>query len=624
MSNIPFFMVVIFLLLTLATGIYYSYNKKSTTIREYAIGDKTFSTTTLVATVMATTYGGGTLIRAVEQVYSSGLYWIMLMILAGINLWIVSLIAIRMGPFMKHLSLPETIGSIYGQYARIITGISSVCSAIAIIAIQINVISVTISSIVAYNSYIITVLATLILIFYSTLGGIRSVTFTDVLQFVTFTIIIPLVAWFMFLNTEKSCLEIIYFLKDQEKFQFNKLFQCNTKLISLLFLLLSYLIGYTKEPTIMQRIYMSSSPTQAHRVFKISTICHYLIKVLIILISLFVFVKEPHLPINKVWNYIPTHVPPVLNGFIAISILAMTMSTADSHINNCAVIASYDILEKVIPNKLHPVNHLKLVKWSSLIIGLLAMMLTFYCSSLLSLLKYSLNFSIPITVAPFLLSVFGFRGTSRTALIGMATGVLTILAWNKWVESRTGIDGSFISMLANGLAMMVVHYFLKQPEGSGWVGPDDTLKQIQQENARRKAERKERIKNSWANKKNTLSNLVPSHNTMVYMGFYLSITTLIAYFIERSMHHNSIWLIVQLFGSACFLGYPLLYDISKKIRAIPNWLVGLCWLISTAMLLPFYMIWYWWHIVDPIFTTSLFLANCTVLLWVLPLYLGVG
>ncbi|UWW96888.1 MAG: sodium:solute symporter family protein [Candidatus Cardinium sp.] len=402
---------------------------------------------------------------------------------------------------MEHLSLPETIGSIHGQYARIITGISSVCSAIAVIAIQINVISVTISSIFPYNSYIITILATLILIFYSTLGGIRSVTFTDVLQFITFTIIIPLVAWFMFLNTEKSILEIIYFLKDQEKFRFNNLFQCNIKLISLFFLLLSYLVGYTKEPTIMQRIYMASDPTQACKVFKISTICHYLIKVLIILISLFVFVKEPHLPLNKVWNYIPTHVPPALNGFIAISLLAMTMSTADSHINNCAVITSYDILEKIIPNKLRPINHLKIVKWSSLIIGLLAMILTFYCNSLLTLLKYSLNFSIPITVAPFVLAVFGFRGTSRTALIGMATGVLTILAWNKWVEPDTGIDGSFISMLANGLAMMVAHYFLKQPKSAGWVGPDDTLKQIQQEKARKKAEWKEKIKKSWTNKK---------------------------------------------------------------------------------------------------------------------------
>ncbi|WP_243575173.1 sodium:solute symporter family transporter [Candidatus Cardinium sp. cByotN1] len=616
MFNIPFVMVVIFLLLTLASGMYYSYHNKSTTLRTYAIGDKAFSTPTLIATVLATTYGGGTLIRAIEQVYNSGLYWIILMILSGLNLWIVSLVAIRMGPFMKHLSLPETIGSIYGQYARMITAISAICSATAVIAIQIKAISMTMSSIVTYNPHIIAVLATLILIFYSTLGGIRSVTCTDVLQFITFTIIIPLLAWFMFLKTEKSILDIINFIQNQEKFNLNNLLHANTKLVSLLLLSLSYLIGYTKEPTIIQRIYMASGPTQAYKVFKLSTICHYLVKIFIILISLFVFVKDPNLPLNKVWNYIPTHVPPVLNGCIAISLLAMTMSTADSHLNNCAVIASYDIIQKITPKKLYPINHLKIAKWSTLIIGLLAMMLTFYSNNLLTLLKFSLDFSIPITVAPFLLAVFGFRGSPRTALIGMATGAITILVWNKWV---TGIDGSFVAMLANGLAMLAAHYLLKQPESTGWVGPDTDFKQMQQEKARKSAERKQAIKNRWINRKATLGEIKPSYNILVCIGFYLAITSLVAHFIAP-IDNNSFSLVVQLFVAAFFIGYPFIHAISKTIRGIPT---GLGWLIGLVVYFPLNLFWHWSHSVDPIFTLSLSFTHFALILLTLPLYLAI-
>ncbi|WP_243518977.1 MULTISPECIES: sodium:solute symporter family protein [unclassified Candidatus Cardinium] len=612
-------MVVIFLLLTLASGMYYSYHNKSTTLRTYAIGDKAFSTPTLIATVLATTYGGGTLIRAIEQVYSSGLYWIILMILSGLNLWIVSLVAIRMGPFMKHLSLPETIGSIYGQYARMITAISAICSATAVIAIQIKAISMTMSSIVTYNPHIIAVLATLILIFYSTLGGIRSVTCTDVLQFITFTIIIPLLAWFMFLKTEKSILDIINFIQHKEKFNFNNLLHANTKLISLLFLSLSYLIGYTKEPTIIQRIYMASGPNQAYKVFKISTICHYLIKILIILISLFVFAKDLNLPLNKVWNYIPTHVPPVLNGCIAISLLAMTMSTADSHLNNCAVIASYDIIQKIIPKKLHPINHLKIAKWSTLIIGLLAMMLTFYSNNLLSLLKFSLDFSIPITVAPFLLAVFGFRGSPRTALIGMVTGITTIIAWNTYIQPKTGIDGSFVAMLANGLAMLSAHYLLKQPPSAGWVGPDTNFKQMQQEKARRSEERKQAIKNGWANRKATLGKIKPSYNILVCIGFYLAITSLMAHFIAP-IYNNSFWLILQLFVAAFFIGYPFIHAIAKTTRGIPT---GLGWLIGLVVYFPLNLFWHCSHSVDPIFTLSLSFTHFAIILLTLPLYLAI-
>ncbi|ROT47544.1 hypothetical protein [Candidatus Cardinium hertigii] len=101
------------------------------------------------------------------------------------------------------------------------------------------------------------------------------------------------------------------------------------------------------------------------------------------------------------------------------------------------------------------------------------MVLAFYRNDLLDLLKLTFAFTVPIITAPFVLAVFGFRGSGRTALIGMATGIVTIIAWNQWIEPTTGIDGSFVCMLANGLAMLAAHYLLPQPPGTGWIEPDD-------------------------------------------------------------------------------------------------------------------------------------------------------
>ncbi|UWW97091.1 MAG: hypothetical protein NMK33_00795 [Candidatus Cardinium sp.] len=66
--NISLFMVGAFLVLTLLVGIYFS--RKETIFREYAIGNKKFSTATLVATLLATNYGGGALVRTVECVHN--------------------------------------------------------------------------------------------------------------------------------------------------------------------------------------------------------------------------------------------------------------------------------------------------------------------------------------------------------------------------------------------------------------------------------------------------------------------------------------------------------------------------------------------------------------------------
>ncbi|MGI2257700.1 sodium:solute symporter family protein [Candidatus Cardinium hertigii] len=552
--NMPIVIVGAFFCLTLVVGIYFS--KKETTFREYAVGNKQFSTATLVATVLATTFGGGTIIRSIESIHEFGLYFIFGTSLDYFGFWIIGRLALRMGPFMQHLSMAETIGSMYGKYPRIIAALVGICVCIVAITGQINVISKAFKiCLISIDPFTITILSTLLLIFYSSYGGVRAVTYTDVLQFITFSIIIPLLSWFMFVNVGKTVSEIVPILQSQTKFQFSNLFQFNARLVSMLLLVLGSLISHI-QPSIMQRVYMSSSPIQAQKSFAYATIFSWFIMFFISLISVFVFARAPNLLKTEVFGYVVDHIPTLFRGFFAVGLLAMAMSTADSFLNACSVMIGHDIVnslqkEKAIPDP----GQLKIARWTTLVVGLLAMVVSFYCQDLLKLMYWGLDCAVPIATAPFILGIFGFRGTSRTALIGMTTGLLTILAWNKWVEPKTGIDGSFIAMLANGFAMLVAHYLLRQPEGVGWVKPDTTFKQIQQENSRRNIERKETIKKGWQNKKFTFSKLVPSPTAMVCMGFYFFISSLLAHFILIFTNH-CYWLIFHLFGSACCLGYP--------------------------------------------------------------------
>ena len=69
---LPLMMVIVFLIFTLIVGLHYG--RKTKTLKEYAIGHKSFSTTTLVATVFAKMFKGGGLMRTIEQVHTKGLY----------------------------------------------------------------------------------------------------------------------------------------------------------------------------------------------------------------------------------------------------------------------------------------------------------------------------------------------------------------------------------------------------------------------------------------------------------------------------------------------------------------------------------------------------------------------
>lgn len=100
-------MVLSFLGLSLVVGFYG--RKKATTFREYAVGNKRFRMTTLVVTVLATTFGGGMLMREVSNIYSLGISYIAILFAISVSHWIIGLLGLRMGPFMEHLSVAETI-----------------------------------------------------------------------------------------------------------------------------------------------------------------------------------------------------------------------------------------------------------------------------------------------------------------------------------------------------------------------------------------------------------------------------------------------------------------------------------------------------------------------------------
>lgn len=480
LSSIPLVMVGGFLLLTLVVGLCAS--SQATTFRAYAVDNKRYSTALLTITLLATSIGGVSLLTNVIRVYHHGLHWMIHMLFAPIELWVINRVALRTGPLMEDLSIADTIGKVYGKCPRIITALSSIFYCLFIVTIQIDALSLALTMCIdAVDSRLVTILATLTLVAYATFGGIRAITITDVLQFITFTVIIFMLAKLMFSKTGKSILEIASFLHKQEKFQLSgsdHLQPWN------LFLLVLHHCAFIFDPILTQRIYMSSSPIQAKKVFLYASFLQMPIFIAIMLIGLFFFVNHPGLALSetKIWTYIMTHLPPAFKGCIAISILGMAMSTADSSLHVCSVLVGHDMMESIrgITGPTACAHQIRLAKLTSIVTSLLAMIIVFYAHNLLELLISSMELYESIVIAPLILAILGFRGSARTALIGMATGALTILAWNKWVIPSINIEGDFFCIVANGLAMMAAHYLLRQPANKGWTGLDHRHKRMQQ------------------------------------------------------------------------------------------------------------------------------------------------
>ena len=462
--DIPLCMIIAFLL-SIVLIAHYAIRTRVTSFRPYAVGNRAFSTANLIATVLATYYGGGTMMSYITQ-FSDGIFWVSWRIFGVMAAFFtLSWLSMRMANFIYHISMPETMGRVYGKYPRIITAVLNICYSTVVIAMQIRIMSQVIGvCITSASPLAITILTTLLVVAYAIFGGIRAIVLTDIWQCITFSILICCLAWFMFKKTDVSFSETIVLTAAQKKFGLSYLLLHDRKLVAILRYLSTFF--YCIEPTFVHNIYMSSGMHQSKKMFLYAGILGAIIMVCLSLVGLFISTWVPsNLSKIEIWDYIIAHSSPLLKGLICICILAMTMSTADSRLHICSVMVSYDIVPNILPmrlrRKLSLVDHYRIAHMAILFLAIVAIPLALTNSYFIAdqFSRFYGRLYAPIVVAPFILAVLGFRSGQRTVLIGMVAGALSVFAWRKWIYPLLGTnDGLFPCMLVNGLVMLGIHY----------------------------------------------------------------------------------------------------------------------------------------------------------------------
>jgi Na+/proline symporter len=461
MHTVDIIIFVVFFIVNLIAGL--KYRGKKQTFKEYAIGDRSFSTATIVATIVATWASGSLFFNGIEQTYSNGLsYMLPSMVLATLS-WLFTgyIIGPRMGTLLNHVSMADAMGSIYGKGVQFIAGLSILLANVGYIAIQFKVISRILAALFNYQGPGITIIAASIVIVYSAFGGLRSVTFTDIIQFITFGTLIPVLALVIWQHIPNHH-QVAHTILTHPNFSF-KLVKEGMQLMDIIALVFYFIIPGL-PPTIFQRMAMAKDTGQIKRSIAYSAGLFLLIKLFIVWIGILLLTENVGLKTNEVIGYmIEKHTYAGLKGFLAVGIIALAMSTADSALNACAVLVTNDILPPLRITKQASVGIAIIVTF---IIGFFSILLTLSIQNILQLLLLSANFDMPILTVPMLLTIFGFRTSKRVMYIGMGAGfVITafLLLYFKDVNS-------FVPGLLTNLTFLLGSHYLLQEKG-GWLRP---------------------------------------------------------------------------------------------------------------------------------------------------------
>ena len=465
--TIDFVLFGVFLALNLIVGL--SYGRKVKDLKDYALGGKNFSTATLAATIIATWHGGGSLFYTLENTYSRGLYYIIAIVGLPLGLWLSGQLAVRMGEFLNNVSVAEAMGDMYGKTVQIITAISGIIAKIGYTAVQFKAISIMLSSLFNLESTGAALIAASIVIAYSTLGGVRAVTFTDVLQFFTFGVIIPILALAIW-NSVKNHTQVAATLASNPLFSFKEVVGWTPQFMSTLGLLLYFAIPGVYSPEIFQRIAMARDIRQVKHSLTYAAGIFLLIFLLTAWVSILLLADHPGLSPEQVVPYmIKQHTYTGLRGLLGVGVMALAMSTADSCLNASSVMFANDIV-----NPLTGQTKGKVItaRSFSLIIGTAALLIALYSSNLLSIVLLSGSFYMPIFTVPMLMAVLGFRSTTKAVLIGMTSGFMTVVLWSIFGNNA---DSIVPGMLANLIGLLGSHYLLREQGGWKKVDPNSLL-----------------------------------------------------------------------------------------------------------------------------------------------------
>lgn len=457
MTNLDTLIIAIYLIITIFVGIFAGRNVK--TVSEFAVGQKNFITLTLIISIFATYVDGEMILNDSMQFFQAGTGYFLATLAAPISMVLYALIAPKIAKYNKAISVGDIIGKMYGNNAQIFTGISGFLTSTAFVATQFKALSLVFEYFYAVHPYHGVIISAIILITYSTFGGVKAVTWTDIIQFFILICAVPLVT-----SVALSKLGGVFGLIEQLPESKLTWFPQDRELSS------KYLVFFVAvgiplcTPPMIQRMLMTKDMNQSVNAYYISALICLPLLIIVCISGLAAYQLNPDTDPSNVFLYlIDSGMPVGLKGFAVTGLIAVIMSTADSFMNSAAVSFSHDFFKSFIGKSLSEEGELLATKVVTFIIGILGCFMAFRFDNLLDIMLYSYALWGPVVTVPLLAGLFNVKADKKCFFIAMFPGVFTLFIWNVFdLEAKTTIQELLPALFVNALFFFGSNWYIKK------------------------------------------------------------------------------------------------------------------------------------------------------------------
>ena len=411
---------------------------------DFTASDKQYGMFVIFATLSASFIGGGYSSGNAAAAFEHGIGTALTLFGFGIGMILIGKYLV---PGVRHFPNAKTvggvIGSAYGESARYVTGIFSFLCCAGVVGAQMESIGLVFHSLLGVSPKIGTLMGCFVVLVYTTFGGLGSVIFADMLQFVLLAVGMPLLL-VLSVNKGGGVGALMERLPAQLLSPLNEL-----SLPAFLSLFFSMMFGEALAPPYMQRLLIGKNPRSTAR----GTILSGLFSLPFFLVTAGVGLAARALHVTDTAAYampdlILAILPIGLRGILMAAMVSIILSAADGFLNGATVSL---VCDTILPRHPHLSDRtqLRLLRGVNLITGVAAVIVSFSVPDVFSILLLAYSLWSPVILVPLAAALLGVKASANRFLCSAAAGFFACLVWNVFLAKPFGIDGCIVGTLAN-------------------------------------------------------------------------------------------------------------------------------------------------------------------------------
>ena len=450
-ETIIFIGVAIYIAIMIGIGIYAA--KKTHSVSEFIVAGRSLPLWLCTTTIIATWFGGGMMIGGAGAAYDDGIIGnIADPFGAALCLFLLALFFVRLIRRLKLMTFVQFVEQRYGPTAATITSIAALMSTVLWVAGMLVAFGIVFETLTGTPLVYGILGGAVIVIIYTTMGGMLAVALTDFFQMMV--IAIGLIVLLVVVLVDSGGWGAISSQLPEHTFRMYPLEHTGERWLNYLRAWVIFGLADIASQSLMGRALAAKSERVAQQSFYLASIGYLAFGMIPVLLGIIGSVTMPGLADSE--SIVPAlafeHLHPVAIAVFVGAVLAAIMSSCDSALLASASIASTNLLPLVKPNPSDKLQ-LQVVRWGILVFGIIAVTFALNAQVVFDTMLDGNLLLLAAVIVPFILGVWWQKANRTGALAAMSMG---ILSWLTTSLLYPELPGDLIGLGVSFLTMMIV------------------------------------------------------------------------------------------------------------------------------------------------------------------------